>query len=149
MTATNHVLTGVLIVSVVHNPALALLLALLSHFVLDALPHYGDPLMGLSSFKFKLVLGSDVYLASMILLLLLILHPAHMWLLIFGGILAASADLMWIPDFTASLRGLAAPVYGPIRRFHSKIQWYQQPNGAYIEAVWFVAVFILAFGFTI
>ncbi len=149
MTATNHVLTGVLIVSVVHNPAIALPLALLSHFVSDALPHYGDMLVGLSSFKFKLILGADVYLAFMMLVLLLILHPAHMWLLIFGGILAASPDLMWLPDFIAALRGKIAPVYGKIRRFHSKIQWYQQPNGVWIEAAWFIVVFIITFGFTI
>lgn len=149
MTATNHVLTGILIVSVVHNPVIALPLALLSHFALDALPHYGDRLNRLNSFKFKLVLGSDIYLALMVLVLMLILHPPHMWLLIFGGILGASPDLMWIPDFISALRGLPAPVYGRIRRFHSKIQWYQEPKGAWVEAAWFVAVFITAFGFTI
>src|SRR5579862_4850839 len=104
MTATNHVLTGLLIVSVVHNPVIALPLAFLSHFLVDALPHYGDVLMGLNSFKFKLILGADMYIALMILGLVFILHPANMWPLIIGGSLAASPDLMWLPNFIAAIK---------------------------------------------
>ncbi len=149
MTATNHVLTGVLIVSVIHNPLIALPLALLSHFALDALPHYGNPLVGTGTTKFNLILGTDIYLALACFGLLILLQPAHLWLLVLGGVLAASPDLMWLPDFTAALRHAVKPVYGSIRQFHARIQWYQRPNGAYIEAAWFVAVFIACFGFTI
>ena len=39
---TNHMVTGAVIALVVKQPALALPLAFLSHFVLDALPHYGE-----------------------------------------------------------------------------------------------------------
>ncbi len=149
MTATNHVVTGVLVASVLHNPVIALPAALISHFVIDALPHYGDALMGYSSFKFKLILGTDMYVAAMCLGLIYLLHPDHMWVLIFGGILAAGPDLMWLPDFINELTHKPAPVYGPIRRFHARIQWYQKPKGILVEAVWFVTVFIAAFSFTI
>ena len=40
MTATNHALTGAIIGFTVVAP-LAFLVAILSHFVLDAIPHFG------------------------------------------------------------------------------------------------------------
>lgn len=41
MTATNHALAGALIGLSISQPAIALPLALASHFVMDAIPHYG------------------------------------------------------------------------------------------------------------
>ncbi len=149
MTATNHVLTGFIIASTVHNPLIALPLAFLSHFALDALPHYGELKLKYTSYKFKLILATDIYLALMCFGLVWLLAPAHMWVVIFGGVLAASPDLMWLPDFIAALNGKAKPVYGPIRRFHSKIQWFQKRLGLVTEGAWFIVAFIAAFAFTI
>lgn len=153
MTASNHVLTGMLIgtaaTTAVANPLLALLLALpmalASHFVLDALPHYSDEYVGYTDFKFKLILLADAYIASMCLLLVYMLGPAHMWTILFSGVIAASPDLMWLPDFIAALRHQPTPVYGKIRQFHHKIQWWAKPKGVIVEAVWFVAAFMLLF----
>ncbi len=149
MTATNHVLTGIVIASTIHAPLIALPLALVSHFVLDAIPHFANQFIGFSDFKFKLILGTDIYIAGMCLLMVFFLHPARMWIILFGGILAASPDLMWLPDFVAALRREPAPAQNRLRRLHSKIQWYQKPNGIWVEAVWFVVAFIAAFAFTI
>jgi len=149
MTATNHVLTGMVIASAIPNPAIALPAALLSHFLMDALPHYTDPDIGINSFKFKLILGADAYIAAMCLLLVFMLQPANMWVIIAGGILAAAPDLMWLPDFIAALKHEPAPVYGSIRQFHHRIQWWAKPAGAYVEAVWFVVAFFTAFAYTI
>ncbi len=137
MTATNHVLTGVLIASVVHSPEIALPVAFLSHFVLDSLPHYGDKSVVIGSTKFNIILAVDIYIALMCLAAVYLLHPAHTQVLILGGILAASPDLMWIPDFINGLLKRPAPTYGPIRRFHSRIQKYARPNGMRIEAAYF------------
>ena len=41
MTATNHALSGALIGLAVMQPILALPLAFVSHFMLDAVPHFG------------------------------------------------------------------------------------------------------------
>ena len=149
MTATNHVLTGILVVSVVSNPVIALPLALASHFAIDALPHYDNKLIGKDSLAFKIILGADMYLASMCLLLVLLLGPANAGLLLLGGILAASPDIMWLPDFIAANRQQPQPVYGSIRRFHSKIQWSTKPKWAWVEAAYFVIAFVVAFGYTI
>lgn len=149
MTATNHVLTGLLIVSVVPNPIISLPLALLSHFLLDSLPHYGNAIIGKDSLTFKVILGADMYLALVCLGLVFLLAPENGALLIAGGILAASPDLMWLPDFINANRHLPPPIYDPIRRFHARIQWFQRPKGAWVELAWFVVVFVITFGYTI
>jgi hypothetical protein len=41
MTAVNHVIMGSVVVAAVGNPVLGVPLALASHFLLDALPHFG------------------------------------------------------------------------------------------------------------
>ena len=41
MFVSNHILSGALIGSYVANPAVAVVLSFMSHFVLDALPHFG------------------------------------------------------------------------------------------------------------
>jgi hypothetical protein len=145
MTATNHVLTGMLIGASLSNPLFALPAAFVSHFILDSLPHYGDEYVGYNDFKFKFILGTDAYIALMCLLLVLMLNPANVLLILTCGVLAASPDLMWLPDFIAALRHQPKPVYGSLRKAHSVVQWYQRPKGLYIEAVWFVASFILLF----
>lgn len=43
MSITNHLLVGSLIGLVISNPALAVATAYTSHFVMDAVPHYGYP----------------------------------------------------------------------------------------------------------
>jgi hypothetical protein len=43
MLVTNHVLVGAAIGAVVRRPVPAYLLGVVSHFVCDALPHWGDP----------------------------------------------------------------------------------------------------------
>ncbi len=151
MTATNHVVTGVLIGTVVHNPMLALPAALASHLVLDALPHYGDRHLKYSSTKFKLILGTDIYLAALVLVLVAVAAPEHRLLLLGCGVLAASPDLLWLPDFIAGLRKHKMPVYGPVRRFLHDIQRYQNPKtiSLLIDVFYFVVAFSLAFAFAI
>ena len=46
MTATNHALTGAAIGFIVGVPAIAIPLALISHFVLDAIPHFRSGIEG-------------------------------------------------------------------------------------------------------
>src|SRR5690349_19130048 len=115
MTATNHVLTGALIAVVVHNPVVALPAAFLSHFVLDAIPHYGNKKLKIDSSGYRTLLVSDMSLAAYFLAFLLIVQPPYAWLAVACGILAASPDLMWIPDFIAETWHKKSPVYGPIR----------------------------------
>ena len=139
MRATNHVLTGALIGATISLPAVALPAALASHFILDALPHFGG-----ENHRSKVFLVELIFDALLALLFLATLYnrQPHNWLLMAGcGILAASPDLMWLPRYIKELklgRKLKRPM-NIINRFHSRIQWSERPYFWWIEFVWATA----------
>jgi amino acid permease len=134
VTATNHSMTGALIGLSVTNPWFALPLAVASHFVLDSLPHFGFEDLDDRSRKFTIILLIDALLCGL-LVVFLFLSGHDLWLSAsLAAFLAASPDFMWAPDYYRSLAG--HPLKRPgniIKRFHSRIQWFQRPAGAYIE----------------
>lgn len=135
MTASNHVVTGAIIATSVSTPALALPLAFLSHFVLDALPHYGD--VNKSSWlnrNFKYILGTDLLLASLFLGALVLLQPASWFLIALCGVVAVSPDLLWLPYFLADLKH-EQKEHTPLAKFLKWIQWGERPWGIYLEIV--------------
>ncbi|MCW1907841.1 MAG: hypothetical protein KIH63_000690 [Candidatus Saccharibacteria bacterium] len=143
MTASNHVVTGALIVTIVHNPVLGLTLALLSHPFLDMVPHFGVEPTRMMAFLPGFL--ADVAIALSVLIALIIVRPDQYILLIAGGIAAASTDLLNIPEFIDALRH--RPHHkGPIRRFLSWIQWSQTVPGLIVEFVWFFSVGSLLLG---
>lgn len=136
MTATNHVMTGVLIVAVVSNPWIALPLALASHLVMDIVPHFGlDPERQIKVFIPYLII--DATLAGSILLALLITRPANYWMLIAGGVIAASPDLLSITFFINILRHKHHE-FGLVQRFLQRIQWSESVYGLALEIPWFL-----------
>ena len=162
MTATNHALTGALIVVLIKKPELALPLAFLSHYALDALPHYNPRGVNLQSFKnydeayrrkfkdnsFLIIFAIDMLLFASILILswFVGLNNLPHWEVFLGALLGAS------PDFEGGFYLLCQilriklknPGYiSPIARFHIKLQWMERPWGLYIEFVWFAAVLTL------
>ena len=138
MTATNHVLTGIVIGSVIHQPLLALPIAFLSHFVLDALPHYSDERITLVDRTFLYILFSDMCIAAGFLAILVIAMPINWPVLLVCGVLASSPDLMWLSPWLQELKGIKPKPFGLIRQFHSKIQWCTKPWGIGVEAAWAV-----------
>lgn len=146
MTATNHALTGAIIGLTVHNPALALPLALLSHYLLDALPHFRPNLPDeilLKTKGFKLYLLGEATLCFLIVLTLFLIQPAYWWLGAICAFVAAAPDLISIGRFRRVISDKPAKTNW-YSRFAHKIQWFERPIGAVVEIVWFVcAVFIL------
>lgn len=144
MTATNHALTGAAIGLAVHQPLLALPLALLSHFVLDALPHFGSKHLRPSQHRFVYYLAAEAGACAAIVLTLAVLHPMGWFMSAVCAFLATSPDFMWIGEFLAACRGQKQP---PRRhwviRFHSGIQWYQKELGAVVELGWAVAMVLV------
>jgi len=141
MTATNHIVTGALIATALHNPLVAVPVAFLSHFAMDCLPHFGKKTY--KTVEFVQLLVADVFLASVLLLILIIARPDHWLLLIACGIVAASPDLMWIAKFIHKVKtgeAFPKPKY-LITRFHHFIQWGERPWGMAIELPWF-AIFL-------
>ncbi len=141
--ASNHVMTGAVIGSVVVNPVLALPVAVMAHFALDALPHHG--IDDHKSTKFLYVLSIDAGLAAAVLISVIILQPQNWLLIVLCGIACASPDLMWLPRWVNELRGKPAKPFGRIARFHAWVQWAERETwwGLVAEFVWFCLMFVM------
>ena len=149
MTAPNHALTGALIGLTVSNPLLALPLAFLSHFALDAIPHYDPPEQDKAKlfnsrrfFVEFLLIGALLCLA--LVLLLAWRRPEHWVVAAICAFLATSPDLFWIPRYRRARKGKTMP---PTRniflRFHSWVQWKTGPKLVWLETAWFVSASVL------
>lgn len=146
MTATNHALTGAIIGLAVGQPLIALPAAFVSHFVCDALPHYGSahPDKAIRSDRFRNYLITEASLCFLLVLILAVTRPVHWQLASLCAFLAASPDFFWINKYVTVRAG--RPWHpNAFSRFAVGIQWFQRPVGAVVEAAWFVsAVAVLA-----
>ena len=145
MTAPNHALTGAVIGLSVANPWAALLLAFLSHFACDAVPHY-DPAeqdmarrIGAKSFTRDILIISGG-LCALLVLLLAFFRPEHWIAAAIGAFLAASPDLFWLPRYMHVKRtGKDLLPTNWFLRFHNWEQWKTGSKLIWVEAAWFVA----------
>ena len=146
MTATNHAFTGAVVVLAVKQPALAVPLAVLSHFVLDAIPHFGihedDVIKRNGHWLFKSVVAVDVTLVLIGLVAIPWLLHAHVnpWLVLIGMLLALAPDAVWIYRFFYEVRTKLAMPHGWFARFHQRIQWSEKPWGIFVEIVWLMVM---------
>ncbi len=148
MTATNHAITGAVIAVTFSSPWLALPAALLSHFVLDAVPHWDYQLKLAAK---RAVMAGDLLLAAIIILAVAFFagtFNAPVWVIVACGALAVVPDAMWLPHI---LRGRPIPMGDdrPLyyaRRFHRWIQWSETKRlGILTESVWLAAMVIILF----
>lgn len=159
MTATNHALTGAALSLLIKRPELAVPAAFLSHFVLDAVPHYNPPKMTKKQFKnyqeawnkklarksFRIIFTADMFLFLVTLLSVPLLAPSGVSpLTVFFSALAGAA-----PDFDGGLRfllrrfgilGKKAKENDWFSRYHIAVQWMERPWGIYVELGWFVFI---------
>ena len=140
MTATNHVVTGALIAATITNPLIALPVALLSHPILDMIPHF-NMLYSPEVLKpsFLIILLTDMSLAASVLLAILISRPDHYLIILACAILAASPDLMALPEFFDVMRHRQHR-FGRVQTFLKKIQWSETTKGIIPEVVWLSVV---------
>ncbi len=144
-------MTGAVIALVVKEPTLAIPLSFVSHFVCDAIPHFGvkdDPANGDSevfSKKFNIILITDFLLAVSIMALLgFYLFPEHKWVIWFSMIAAAIPDITNVYHRIYLERYKNVP-YEPDKHFTSRIQWSSTYKGAYVEAAWFALMAYIIF----
>ncbi len=136
MTATNHALAGAVIGLSITQPAIALPLALLSHFVLDAIPHLGlDEFGGHLKAKkmFKWMIGLDAVFLAAVMIWLYVIHAP---LLVFACLfLAGSPDFIWAYRyvFKERLGKIPPAAMSGFNKFHSVIQTSQTLQGAWVE----------------
>ena len=108
MTATNHALTGTIIGLVVGEPLIALPAALASHFVCDAIPHFGSalpPQVNLRRKSFRNYLMVEFCLCVLLVVCLAIFRPEHWFLASVCAFLATSPDLLSMNRYLKTRRG--------------------------------------------
>lgn len=163
MTATNHALTGAVIALAIKRPELAIPLAFLSHFALDAIPHYNPPKLHARQFHalevswakkfndhtFRLIFATDMFLLALITLSLLLVNVANVsnWTLLFS--IAAAI----LPDVIGG-RVIIYRLIGHRRKnqrqtifdkIHQWIQWLDAPWAITVEVAWFVVMAFLIY----
>jgi len=142
MTSTNHVTTGAVIALAVKQPQLAIPLAFASHFVMDAIPHFGiyedDVLRRNKSRVFRTAVSIDVPVAIGLVFLLPHLAASHVaWWIVFTSMVAAVApDFQWIHRFIREVRTKQWSPGGRFTQFHQGIQWFEHPVGIIPELIW-------------
>jgi hypothetical protein len=134
MQALNHTVFGSLIAVTVTEPALAVPLALASHFVLDSIPHYGnDPNAPAYSRPFFYRVAADFIASTLMILFFLSLHPPNPTLLVVCAIVAISPDFLWPVALKIKQKG---PLWD-FFKFHKNIQT-ESRSGIFVEIVWFI-----------
>lgn len=145
MRAINHALTGSLIGLTVTMPAIALPLAVASHFICDMIPHYSSDQPDkkyLKSQVFRRLLYADALLCLSLVLFLAARHPLHWWLAAACAFLATSPDFFWLGKYICTRSGKKwRPTW--FSRFAGNIQWFQRPIGAAVEVAWFTSALII------
>ena len=140
MTGVSHATTGVVIALAIHNPVLAFPLAFASHFMLDALPHYGDDTLDGTDKFFRRFIIVDAILGFGVTILMMFLIPEKAVAIAFCGALAAVPDLMWLPNHVRQVKNLETKPNNRLMHWHQRIQFEHPVWGIAAEAVWFVAM---------
>lgn len=149
MTATNHALTGALIGCMIGNPWVAVPVAFTSHFVLDAIPHYGAGAASLDKYLrskgFAVMLSVDALLCVALVAVLAVTHPAHWLLAAICAFIATSPDLAWLPGYVRTKAGkhFRTKRQNAVLKFAAVIQWFEKPIGGVVELAWAAAVVTL------
>ena len=144
MRAINHAMTGAIIGLSITAP-IALPLAFVSHFAMDAVPHHDNP--NLSRKKFTQFLALDICLCIALVIVLFIIQPKYWFLAILCAALATSPDIMWFKPFITHASSKPKPLHkrSILVRFHTKVQWYQEPIGIISEIIWGIITFVVLF----
>jgi hypothetical protein len=137
MTATNHAITGAVIAIAVKKPELAIPIAFLSHFVIDAIPHFDTENDIRLAKKF---IPADLLIAGLAIIILtsFVKLDIPRWLVFASMAVATSPDIVWGWRYY-KLRDLKKIVEKPMSRltyYHQKIQWSESRKGIVIEVIW-------------
>jgi len=147
MTGLNHAVTGATVAAAINRPIIALPAALLSHFLVDMIPHWNYKVPGGPAGRIKVMI-LDLIMSLSLLIVLALTVNAIPWVVFFGGLLAISPDVMWLEFFLTgrtSIKGSSKRLVNRVRRFHLWIQLSETSWGILVEAVWFVLMLTLIY----
>lgn len=141
MTASNHMLTGAAIAVMVRQPLLAILLAIISHYLLDTMPHFGIEEEEVEEKRkgrlFWTVFAIDVALLVAWLALLPHMLDSHIapWIVWTTMIAAYIPDAVWLYRFAYRQVTGRYKRRSKLTQFHANIQ-HEYVWGIVIEAIW-------------
>lgn len=136
MIATNHALTGALIGIFVPLPYTPFV-ALISHFILDALPHFGNSdTVKPYTRSFKALLLLDALGLIGVVLFSWYIAPTAWQTMAIGAIFAALPDVLWL--FKKRISWLKSYF-----TFAKYIQWSETPDGWTYELFYFAFIFLV------
>src|SRR6185369_6641141 len=120
MIALNHALTGAAIGLAVQKPYLVIPLAFASHFVLDAVPHFGHKVYEYGGkYATKIYIADGI--ATVLGLGLTALYAPHLILpALVGAFFAMLPDVFWLHYYRS---GRPQTWF---YKFHQKIQWFER-----------------------
>jgi hypothetical protein len=145
MRAINHALTGTVIGFAISEPAIAIPLSLVSHYICDAIPHFGSGISekhALESKSFERLLYVDTVLCILLVIVLAIIKPQHWAIAAFCAFVAASPDFLSFNRWQKMRVGIKSKLT-PYGKFAKGIQWFERPIGAFVEIAWAIAAIIL------
>ena len=144
MTGLNHVLTGTVLALSIKNPVIAPLVSLLSHFILDAIPHFGNFTSIYAPYTkvFKRYLAVEAIGITLILVFALIFFTSSWWLIFVCSFCAIAPDIFWLIEKRLLPENRFRKMF---YRLHQGIQWKERPWGWIIEVPYAALMVILLF----
>lgn len=144
MTGFNHALTGAAIGLAVQQPLLVVPLALASHFMLDALPHFGGhPVYEWGHKHFTKVILFDALMCIAAVAIAIMLAPQLALAILLGVAFAMLPDLSLVHYYTHG-----KPKHW-FHNFHLGIQWFERPPGLLVEAAYLLFISTTLFALAI
>ena len=138
----------------VKQPAIALPLAFLSHYVLDAIPHFGihedDVVKRNAHWLFRTVVSVDTVLAATLIIAVPLLADVHVngWLILCDMLAGIAPDSVWIYRHLHFMYKKIERPFGKISQIHQRIQWFEKPWGLPVEVAWVVVSLVVINGLT-
>jgi len=139
MLTANHAATGAVIALNITNPIVALPLAFVSHFALDALPHFGYKEGGINLALKKPFTYFVLFLDALGCLILLYILWGGPLMAFVGALVADSPDLYNFYRFFILQKRIEKPMeqLNKFTQFHKKIQWGERPWGILVDIAYF------------
>lgn len=130
MIGFNHALVGGLIGYALPLPVAAPA-AVVSHFLLDMLPHYGLPY----KLRDRSKLWKPLFIADFIATAALIIIPVSIqnYPMLICGVLAVLPDFVWVMHFIKKRTFDLGEHTNWYTKYHAKIQRYERPWGVWVE----------------
>lgn len=142
VTGTNHLLTGANIGLVITSPIIAVPLAFISHFVLDALPHFGSPWDQELGKRVRPKLFASVIRVDTLLSfgIVVFMYTQQLWLPLACMFAALFPDFIWVYRFVfkEQFGKLPPSPKSKLSQFHKDIQRYERHWGLSIEIIFAV-----------